>query len=129
MQQTVVLFAGARLTFISWIAKKFRIVLSFSIYGQQVDTLPQIFFADNVADRIQLLTDVYQITKNKKFLNKAINYADTGIAVCGVMTYLPAVLVIISMEDAIGNFVLRLLRIHLALDGTPKQLQLFDWSY
>ncbi len=95
------------------------------------DTLPQIFFAGEVAVRIQLLMDVYDITKDRKLLDKAIHYADLGIAGLwrGGLFARRVGDPYYESEDEIGNFVAGLLRLHLALNGTPKELQNIDWSH
>jgi hypothetical protein len=95
------------------------------------DTLPQIFFAGEVAVRIQLLMDVYEITKDRKLLDKAIHYADLGIAGLwrGGLFARRVGDPYYESEDEIGSFVAGLLRLHLALNGTPKELQNIDWSH
>jgi hypothetical protein len=94
------------------------------------DTLPAIFFAAPVSNRIHLLMDVYDITKDRKLLDKVIHYADKGITGLwrgglfarrvGDSYY--------ESQHNIGSFVTALLRLHMALNGTPKGLENIDWS-
>jgi len=95
------------------------------------DALPKVFFAEQVASRIHLLLDVYDLTGERGLVDRARRYADGGIAGLwrqglfarrvGDHFY--------ESKDGVGNFVWALLRLHVRWAGRTKQLGEIDWSY
>ncbi len=94
------------------------------------DTLKKNFGAGEVANRIHLLMDVYDLTKENKLLVLAVKYADSGIAGLGRNGLFARRVGDPYYEslNGVGNFVAGLLRIHLA-EKSPVGVGKIDWSY
>jgi hypothetical protein len=95
------------------------------------DPLKKKFQANAAANRIHLLMDVYDVTKDRKLLTLATKYADVGITGLwrnGLFAR--------STDDpfyeslgGVGNFVAGLLRLHLAQTSRTARGGAIDWSY
>lgn len=95
------------------------------------DTLKTNFQAREVGDRIHLLLDVYELTKEKRLLKLADNYAKLGISGLwrdGLFARRAGDVYYESL-GGVGNFMAGLLRLHLAENGTPPGPGTIDWSY
>ncbi len=95
------------------------------------DPLKKNFQAVEVANRIHLLMDVYDLTKDRKLLILARKYADLGIAGLwrnGLFARSAGDPFYESL-GGVGNFVAGLLRIHLAQTSKTARGGVIDWSY
>lgn len=93
--------------------------------------LPETFFATQVANRIHLLMDVYELTADRALLERAARLADRGVAglwrggLFARRTGDP----FYESKDGIGDFVRALLRVHLAQAPPRKGAKPIDWSF
>ncbi|HEY0680199.1 MAG TPA: hypothetical protein VGD17_18065 [Chitinophagaceae bacterium] len=109
----------------------FLLIARRTIDIMQRDTLIKNFQANAIANRIHLLMDLYDVTKEKYLLLLADGYARTGIAGLwrnGLFARNVGDPYYESLSG-VGNFAAGLLRVHIAQYGTPGGVAKIDWSY